>query len=72
MTEVTQDRRLPLRRTWRRSPVFHGWRIVAALAVTETLSWGVLYYAFAVFQVPMGAELGLSSALKGAFSLAGS
>lgn len=50
---------------------FHGWRMVAVLAVTETVSWGVLYYAYVVFQVPMGAELGLSSAqLSGAFSLA--
>lgn len=50
---------------------FYGWRIVAVLAVTETLSWGVLYYAFSVFQVPIGAELGLTSAqLSGAFSLA--
>ena len=50
---------------------FHGWRIVAVLAVTETISWGVLYYAYAVFQVPMGAELDLTSAqLSGAFSLA--
>lgn len=50
---------------------FHGWRIVAVLAVTETISWGVLYYAYAVFQVPIGAQLGLSSAqLSGAFSLA--
>lgn len=51
--------------------LFHGWRIVAVLAVTETVSWGVLYYAFAVFQVPMGAELGFSPVvLGGAFSLA--
>lgn len=50
---------------------FYGWRIVAVLAVTETISWGVLYYAFSVFQVPIGAELGLTSAqLSGAFSLA--
>lgn len=57
-------RRLP------RTP-FYGWRFVAVLAVTETLSWGVLYYAFSVFQVPIGAELGLTSAqLSGAFSLA--
>jgi MFS family permease len=50
---------------------FHGWRIVAVLAITETISWGVLYYAYSVFQVPMGAELRLSSAqLSGAFSLA--
>ena len=55
----------------RHGPRFHGWRIVGVLAVTETVSWGVLYYAFAVFQVPMGAELGLSPAqLGGAFSLA--
>jgi cyanate permease len=50
---------------------FHGWRIVAVLAVTETISWGTLYYAYAVFQVPMGVELGLSSLqLSAAFSLA--
>jgi MFS family permease len=50
---------------------FYGWRIVGALAVTETVSWGVLYYAFAVFQVPMRAELGWSAATTaGAFSVA--
>lgn len=71
MTELTEDRRAGLARPGRRSPIFYGWRIVAVLAFTETVSWGVLYYAFAVFQVPMGAELGLSSAqLTGAFSLA--
>ena len=44
---------------------------MGVLAITETVSWGVLYYAFAVFQVPMGMELGLTSAqLTGAFSLA--
>jgi len=58
------------RRHLPRTP-FHGWRIVSVLAVTETLSWGVLYYAFSLFQVPMGVELGLTSAqLSGAFSLA--
>jgi MFS family permease len=47
------------------------WRIVAVLAVTETVSWGVLYYAFAVFLVPMQRELGWSKGeLTGAFSLA--
>ncbi|HEX7189155.1 MAG TPA: MFS transporter, partial [Actinomycetes bacterium] len=49
---------------------FYGWRIVTALAVTETVSWGVLYYAFAVVHVPMRAELGLSAATTaGAFSV---
>jgi MFS family permease len=47
------------------------WGIVAALSVTETVSWGVLYYAFAVFLLPMRSELGFSTAqLTGAFSLA--
>lgn len=47
------------------------WAIVGALSVTETVSWGVLYYAFAVFLVPMQRDLGFSTAqLTGAFSLA--
>ena len=47
------------------------WAIVAALSVTETVSWGILYYAFAVFLVPMQAGLGYSAAeLTGAFSVA--
>jgi MFS family permease len=46
------------------------WAIVGALSVTETVSWGILYYAFAAFLAPMRAELGLSTAqLTGAFSL---
>ena len=32
-----------------------GWRIVAALAVTQTVGYGVLYYAFAVLLRPMAA-----------------
>ncbi|MEV4102444.1 MFS transporter [Nonomuraea sp. NPDC049649] len=35
----------------------HGWRIVAALAVTQTIGYGVLYYAFSVFLVPMSRDL---------------
>jgi MFS family permease len=47
------------------------WAIVAALSVTETVSYGILYYAFAAFLVPMQAELDLTAAqLTGAFSLA--
>ena len=46
------------------------WAIVGALSVTETVSWGILYYAFAVFLVPMQGDLGFSAAqLTGAFSL---
>jgi MFS family permease len=51
--------------------VSRGWAIVGALSVTEIVSWGVLYYAFAVFLLPMQRELGRSAAeLTGAFSLA--
>ena len=54
----------PARRT-------RAWGIVGALSVTETVSWGILYYAFSVFLVPMQRELGFSTAeLTGAFSLA--
>ena len=53
---------------WWRS---RAWRIVGALSITETVSWGIVYYAFAVFLVPMQRELALSTAqLTGAFSLA--
>jgi len=49
----------------------YGWTIVAALAVTETVSWGVLYYAFAVFLPSMQRSLGWSKTeLTGAFSTA--
>jgi MFS family permease len=45
--------------------------MVWALAVTETVSYGVLYYSFAVFLVPMRDELGASTAqLSGALTLA--
>jgi MFS family permease len=51
--------------------LFYGWRIVIALAITEPISWGVQYYALAVFLRPMGDELGWSrSQMTGAFSLA--
>ena len=50
---------------------YYGWNIVAALAITETVSWGIVYYAFTVFIVPMEAEFGWTRAqLAGAFSTA--
>lgn len=50
---------------------YYGWTIIWTLAVTETVSWGILYYAFAVFLVPMQTELGWSTPqLTGAYSLA--
>ena len=47
------------------------WAITGALSVTTTASYGILYYAFAPFLVPMREDLGWSTAqLTGAFSLA--
>src|SRR5438270_13257790 len=54
-----------------RSRLYYGWILVVTLGVTETLSWGVLYYAFTVYLAPMQAELGWSRGdMTGAFSLA--
>ncbi|MBA2520957.1 MAG: MFS transporter [Chloroflexia bacterium] len=50
---------------------YYGWVVAGTLAVTETISWGVFYYAFSVFLIPMERELGWSPAvLTGAFSVA--
>ncbi|MET7468151.1 MFS transporter [Micromonospora sp. NPDC005686] len=47
----------------------HGWRIVAALAVTSTIGYGTLYYAYAVLLGPMAAGLGASTtAVTGALT----
>jgi len=54
----------------RRRP-FHGWTIAWTFALTETISWGILYYAFSVFLVPMQEQFGWSAAaITGAYSLA--
>ncbi|MEV0391090.1 MFS transporter [Nonomuraea sp. NPDC050643] len=48
-----------------------GWRVVVALAITQTVGWGVLYYAFAVFLGPLQRDLHASaSQVTGAFTLA--
>ncbi|MFN8665064.1 MAG: MFS transporter [Thermomicrobiales bacterium] len=54
-----------------RRGLYYGWVVVGTLATTETISWGILYYAFAAFLIPMQQELGWSTAaLTGAYSLA--
>lgn len=51
--------------------MYYGWFLVVTLGVTETISWGVLYYAFTVYLAPMEADLGWSRGdMTGAFSLA--
>ncbi|MGW3610438.1 MULTISPECIES: MFS transporter [unclassified Micromonospora] len=48
----------------------HGWRIVAALAITSTVGYGTLYYAYPVLLRPMAATLGASTiAVTGALTV---
>lgn len=50
---------------------YYGWVVVGTLALTETVSWGIIYYAFSVFLVPMRDELGWSEPqMTGAYSVA--
>src|SRR5437762_11218919 len=43
---------------------------MVTLGITETVSWGVIYYAFTVYLAPMESELGWSRGdMTGAFSL---
>jgi len=59
-----------LHRRTRSTALYYGWIITLTLAVTETVSWGILHYAFSVFLTPMERELGWSRAeLTGGFSL---
>ena len=59
-----------MKRLLRREPHYYGWTIALVLAITTTVSYGVLFYAFSVFIAPMEAEFGWSRGeLSGAFSL---
>lgn len=54
----------------RRASSYYGWYIAVTLALTETISWGIIYYSFSVFLTPMQASLGWTrSELTGGFSL---
>lgn len=53
-----------------RAPLYYGWWVVGALAITEPISWGILFYGFGVMLKPIQQEMGWSAAqLTGAFSL---
>ena len=53
-----------------RTKPYYGWVLAITLAVTETISWGIIYYSFSVFLTPMEHDLGWSRAeLTGGFSL---
>jgi MFS family permease len=53
-----------------RVTLYYGWVLVVMLGITETISWGILNYAFTVYLAPMQADLGWSRGdLTGAFSV---
>lgn len=50
--------------------IYYGWILMVTLGITETISWGIIYYAFTVYLAPMESELGWSRGdMTGAFSL---
>src|SRR5437667_6617567 len=50
--------------------ISYGWVVVATLSITETVSWGIVYYGFPVFLRSMEEDLGASRvAITSAFSL---
>jgi len=54
----------------KRAPMDRGRLVLAALCVTETVTWGIVYYGFPVFLQPMEEALGGSRvAITGAFSV---
>ena len=54
----------------RRAPIYYGWYVVGALCITETVTWGIIYYGYPVFLRPMEIDLGASRvAVTAAFSL---
>ena len=44
------------------SRLYYGWIVVAGLSITETVSWGIVYYGFPVMLRPMERDLGFSRA----------
>ena len=53
--------------------LFYGWRLVVMLGITQTITWGILYYGFTVYLPGPGeADRGWTRGqrLIGAFSLA--
>lgn len=51
--------------------LYYGWWVTITFAITETVSWGIIFYAFSVFITSNEADFGWSRAeITGAFSLA--
>jgi MFS family permease len=51
--------------------LFYGWVLVVMLGITQTITWGILYYGFTVMLPTLEADQGWSRGqMSGAFSLA--
>jgi MFS family permease len=51
--------------------LFYGWVLVVMLGITQTITWGILYYGFTVFLPVLEADRGWSRGQQsGAFSIA--
>lgn len=61
---------MPRRHSGNSSPPLSPWPLVLALAVTQIISWGAIFYAFSVLLGPIEREMHWSrDAIVGAFSL---
>ena len=51
--------------------VYYGWVLVVMLGITQTITWGIVYYGFTVFLPVLEADRGWSRGqMSGAFSIA--
>ena len=51
--------------------LYYGWVLAVMLGITQTITWGIVYYGFSTFMPPIGTELGWSRGeMSGALSLA--
>src|SRR5215212_12096850 len=51
--------------------IYYGWVLVVTLGITETMTWGIIYYSFGVFMPVLEAEQGWSRGeMSGAFAVA--
>ncbi len=41
--------------------IYYGWIMLVAVSITEVISWGILYYAYSVFILPMARDFGVES-----------
>src|SRR6187431_579183 len=57
--------------TGRFGGVYYGWVIAVMLGITQTITWGIVYYGFSSFLPAQEAELGWSRGeMSGALSVA--